>query len=543
MLKKTGNKTEGYTITHVISNGAKKISRTLSTTVEGVSTNMEFSAATALSKNAIHAVYNDVEVLIVDDEEQGTCKLYGNILCFKDKLMRKSWYAGFEVGSSRPVILESNMGENYKVQQVSIHGGKYICTPNLVLWQEGSSFNSIPINIKRLRIVDDVLVIRGSYNSLYGTWLVDASDRLFYTTFAIDRIEKITRIGNTFAISDGENGYVLAIAKSGDSAVVDTTTIACDNNLHKRTYRVSDKIAFDAVTFSSHGINYVLINYAKLVQAGMTFKLADDFFTFKEDTLELIKISPDLAAESNNELLDKYGLETEEISVQIVKGEMPEESKLVLSDKTSCKGHVLTKNVFEPNEEVKSEESISATGILKSDVYKEISFTVQCGAAETIVKLNSNTKFCTKGNEITEKASGVRRFGNYLVLSDFLSSASVIVTLDKVGYVRGSNLKFVLPTDNFDLGVLGSLFSLEFGNCKIVGDYLKFTTKGIAIFDRTANKGTLVSYDGSSVTTLDVRGFTDLNYYALFDTEDWEKYYYVSLPVKEFVKINTMDVF
>lgn len=542
MLKKTGNKTEGYTITQVTGKGAKKVSKTLSATINGQSLIMEFSTATTLSSNAVYVIYNGVELLIVDDD-QGNCKLFSNVFYLKDDLSRKAWYFGFDTNTSRPIVLMSDSGNTYKQQQVTVHLKKYICTTDLVIWQEGESFKAIPIHIKRLRVIDDTLVIRGSYNTLYGTWIIENTDRMFYSTAAIDSIIKLHKIGNTFAIEMESGKYVMQNTEQGMTGVIDTTLIPYTDSLSIKSYQINNGASFDAVTFCNNGINYVLIGSTRLIQAGIIFKLAGEHFVFEEKSLELLKVSAELAEESNMELSKKYELETSSPSVKLIKGDLPEKTKLDVDGKTTHKGHILQKSVFEPAANDSSEEILNITTILQGDVNKELTFSTVCTSKETLLIMRSNTKFCTKDNEIKEKASGVRRFGNFLVLHDFLGSPSVIITLDKVSFLRGSTLRFLLPTDNFDLGLLGELFCIESGNCKITGEYIKFTTKGIALYNKTCNKASVISYDGCSITPLDIKGFADLNYYALFDVDDWKNYYYSSLPIKELVKMDNMDIF
>ena len=546
MLKKKGNKKEGYSIIRSYTEGHSKITRPIMTTVDGVQQLLTFTELELLSECVAYGKIEEDSFIIYETDGGTSYKVLHSVMEFRGLKPFEMFYGGIELKSKEYIIFRKMEGTPLEKLKCRVRNNQFITGKDIMLFPCGNKLKMINFDCEKLKMFGNLALLRGSLAGVKSNWVLDAANGTLYKTTFSFKYEDVVSVDihDPYILLETSNAKAFAYIKGKDNFdTVGTHVVEFKGDYRFKEFYLYDSTVKRGVVYAEGGERYLFLE-GNVFTVGAMLNIKKCRYVLDEN-FDLKPITAQILADANEALISRCNLEialekpTYFIQKDVLKSANAEE----------LKGTLLSGNIFD---DVKAQEGCEVEFLLNDYLLQQykIGFTKK--------ELTSN--FSTPNTHIVKAQNGLsehekeyafktlypRLFNDYLVFEELCLQKTLIIDLKTKSLARKTDMEFVMPIKQFLLGVKDASMFLELNGLSLRCDFLKFTEEGLMLLgqDTTGYYAFLVK-DTGSINPITTKKFLATDYYAVYDAITWQNTYAKSLPsfFGERKKLNKLEAF
>lgn len=531
MLKKKGNKKEGYSIIRTYTNGHQKITEPIIAIMGGKKQVLLFKDLEILSDDIALGTISEEQFIVYEIEEGNSFSILHHVTEFKGLKSYERFLVGVDLIREEYVIFRELEGCPIERLKARIRNKQFITGENIMLFKCGNKLKMLNFNCDKLMTFGNLVLLRGSLASVKSNWVLDMETGMLYKTTTSFKFEDVTSLNmrKPYIIFETLYGAAFAYMKGkNEFDVVETFVTDLESSYQVKEFFLGADTFKRGICYSNKGTELLHLDgnvYSEgsiLTINKRRYKLSAGF--------ELELITNEMIMQANLELGKRIGLN----SNLTHKNYFVQDNKLHELDGKPIKASRIELNIFDDvtestdyqvefllNDYILQQYTIAFP---KEEFTKNFSTPIS-KVAKTMNGLSSYEQRCLC------KTLYPRLFKNYFVFEELDLQKTIIVDLNKKELPRKTEMVFVMPIKSFLLGMKDDALHIEMKGLHVKCDFVKFVPEGLLIMgERAGEYYAFLIKDNGSLHEITEEKFVSADYYAIYDLVTWQNAYAKSLP-------------
>lgn len=527
MLKKRGNKKEGYHIDRTYTKGHQKITEPILTKSEQI---LMFDDLEMLSDSAALGTIAEEKFVIYEVNDGESYSMLSKVVEFTGFNSYEKFIIGVDVLLKEYVIFRRTSEHSLEKLKVRVRNKQFITGKDIMLFMCDNKLKILNFDCEKLTVSGNLAFLRGTYANIRSNWVLDVTTGVLYKTTTSFSFESLVSMDLVmpYILFETTEGNAFAVMKNEESpGVINTDVILYDGEIRFKEYYF-ESVTKKGLIYSYKGREYLNLDGITCTE-GFVLTINKKRYRLKVD-FELELITNEIIAKANKSLQKTLG-----VSIAIEQNSYyVDEGVLYSRQPLKSMGNVIKCDLFD---NVKSSKDCEVEFLLKDYLLQKYHLVFE---KHDFTKMfdTPNMKTGDAQNGFSDNTRNYqlnihrpRQFEDFLVFEELSLHKTLIVNRTKIDVAQKSDLEFVMPVNSILLGVGGDSLCVEIGNLQLLCDYVKFTPNGLMVMGKTyTGYSTFLIKDNGSINPITEDKFVTAEYYVAYDASSWKTAYSKSLP-------------